>query len=105
MFLKEIGQNWSDILQLYQQNADLSIKSSLNNMNSILDSDALFKMFNQHKLGFKTTLDNSCSSKINLFQKLITQQINKFIKDPRAKEHYHINYDLQKYVISPHEKK
>ena len=62
IFLKEIGQNlikenfirdyfdkdWFDILHLDQQNLDLSIKSFLNNMNSILDSNAPFKKINKY---------------------------------------------------------
>ena len=47
-------KNWSDILQLDQQNVDLSIESFLNNMNSILDSNAPFKRVNKYKLRFKT---------------------------------------------------
>ena len=46
--------NWSDILQLDQQNVDLSVESFLNNMNSVLDSNAPFKRVNKYKLRFKT---------------------------------------------------
>ena len=49
-------KNWSDILQLDQQNVDLSIESFLNNMNSILDYNAPFKRVNKYKLLFKTKL-------------------------------------------------
>ena len=52
--LDYFDKKWSDILQLDQQNVDLSIKSFLNNMNSILDSSAPFKRVNIHKLRFKT---------------------------------------------------
>ena len=41
--LDYFDKNWSDILQLDQQNVDLSLESLLNNMNSILDSNAPFK--------------------------------------------------------------
>ena len=44
----------SDILQLDQQNVDLSIESFLNNMNSILYSNAPFKRVNKYKLKLKT---------------------------------------------------
>ena len=47
-------KNWSDILQLDQQNVDLSIESPLNNMNSILDSNAPIKRVNKYKSTFKT---------------------------------------------------
>ena len=40
-------KNWSDVLQLDQQNVDLSIESFLNNMNSILGSTAPFKRVNK----------------------------------------------------------
>ena len=49
-------KNWSDVLQLDQQNVDLSIESFLNNMNSILDSNAPFKRVSKYKLRFKTKL-------------------------------------------------
>ena len=47
-------KNWSDILQLDQQNVNLSIESFLNNIDSILDSNAPFKRVNKYKLRFKT---------------------------------------------------
>ena len=47
-------KNWSDVLQLDQQNVDLSIESFLNNINSILDSNAPFKRVKKYKLRFKT---------------------------------------------------
>ena len=52
--LDYFGKNLSHILQLDQQNVDISIKSFLNNMNSILDSNAPFKKVNKYKLRFKT---------------------------------------------------
>ena len=83
-------KNWSDILQLDQQNVDLSIECFLNNMNSIIDSNAPFKRVNKYKLRFKTkpwitpALQKSVSVKNSL--------LNKFIKskDPQAKERHHI---------------
>ena len=82
-------KNWSDILQLDQQNVDLSIESFLNNMNSILDSNAPFKRVSKYKLRFKTkpwitpALQKSIS--------VTNSSFNKFIKskDPQAKEHHH----------------
>ena len=66
-------KNWSDVLQLDQQNVDLSIESFLNNMNSILDSNALFKRVNKYKLRFKTKTWITPALHKSLCQKLITQ--------------------------------
>ena len=90
--------SWSDILQLDQQNVDLSIKSSLNNMNSNLDSHAPFKGV---KLRFKTkpwitpALQKSIPVKISLLKKFIKS------KDPQAKEHHHIKYKTYRNMLSP----
>ena len=42
------------ILDYFDKNVDLSIESFLNNINSILDSNAPFKRVNKYKLRFKT---------------------------------------------------
>ena len=85
-------KNWSDILQLDQQNVDLSIESFLNNMNSILDSNAPFKRVNKYKLRFKTKpwITPALQKSISLKKSML----NKFIKskDPQAKEHHHVKY-------------
>ena len=52
--LDYVDKSWSDILQVSQQNVNLFIESFLNNMNSILDSNAPFKRVNKNKLRFKT---------------------------------------------------
>ena len=67
--MKEIGQNlfkqtlytldyfdkdWSNVLQLDQQDVNLSIEFFLNNMNSILDEHAPLKRINKYKLKFKS---------------------------------------------------
>ena len=98
-------KNWSDILQLDQKNADLSIESFLNNMTSILDSNAPFKRVKKYKLRFKTkpwitpALQKSISVKNPL--------LNKFIKpkDSQSKEHHHVKYKTYRNVINPYEKK
>ena len=71
-------KNWSDILQLDQQNVNLSIESFLiYNMNSVLDSNAPFKRVNKYKLRFKTkpwinpALQKSISVKKSLLNKFI----------------------------------
>ena len=93
-------KNWSDILQLDQQNVDLSIESFLNNMNSILDSNAPFKRVSKYKLRFKTKLWITPA-----LQKSISVEnsfLNKFImsKDPQAKEHHHIKYKTYRNMLS-----
>ena len=103
-------KNWSDVLQLDQQNVDLSIESFLNSINSVLDSNTPFKRVKKYKLRFKTkpwitpTLQKSISVKNSL--------LNKFIKskDPQTKEHHHLKYKtyrnmLSTLMINPYEKK
>ena len=93
-------KNWSDILQLDQQNVDLSIESFLNNINSVLDSNAPFKRVKKYKLRFKTkpwitpALQKSISVKNSL--------LNKFIKskDPQTKEHHHVKYKTYRNMLS-----
>ena len=82
----------SYILQLDQQNVDLSIESFLNNMNSILDSNAPFKRINKYKMRFKTESWITPALQKSLFVK--NSLLNEFIKtkDPKAKEHHHIKY-------------
>ena len=75
-------KNWFEILQLDQQNVDLSTYSFFCNMNSILDSNSPFKRVNKYKLRFKTkpwitpALQKSISVKNSL--------LNKFIKVQRS---------------------
>ena len=45
-------KNWTDLLQIDQQNVNLSMDSFLNNMNSILDPHAPLKKVNKYKLKF-----------------------------------------------------
>ena len=84
--LDYFDKNWSDILQLYQQNVDLSTESFLKNMNSILDSNATFKRVNKYKLKFKTkawitpALQKSTSVKSSFLNKFTNS------KDTQAKE-------------------
>ena len=98
--LDNFEKNWSDVLQLDQQNVDLSIESFLNNINSVLDSNAPFKRVKKYKLRFKTkpwitpALQKSISVKNSL--------LNKFIKskDPRTKEHHHLKYKTYRNMLS-----
>ena len=82
-------KDWTDLLQIDQQNVNLSMDSFLNNINSILDAHAPLKKVNKYKLKFKTkpwitpTLQKSIFIKSNLLKKFMTA------KDPQVKERYH----------------
>ena len=45
-----VNKNWADLLQIDQQNLNLSIDSFFKNMNSILDAHAPLKKVNKYKL-------------------------------------------------------
>ena len=78
----------TDLLQIDQQNVNLSMESFSNNINSILDAHAPLKKVNKYKLKFKTkpwitsALQKSIFNKNNLLKKFITA------KDPQVKERY-----------------
>ena len=52
--LANFDKDWSDVLQLDQQDVNLSIESFLDNMNSLLDEHAPLKRINKYKLKFKS---------------------------------------------------
>ena len=52
--LDYFDKDWADLLQIDQQNVNLSLDSFLNNINSILDVHAPLKKVNKYKLKFKT---------------------------------------------------
>ena len=92
LILDYFDKDWMDLLQIDQQNVNLSVESFLNNINSILDVHAPLKKVNKHKLKFKTkpwitpALQKSILNKNNLLKKFITA------KDPQVKERYHKEY-------------
>ena len=98
--LDYFDKNWSDILQLDQQNVDLSIESFLNNMNSILDSNAPFKRVSKYKLRFKTkpwitpALQKSISVKNSLLGEFIKS------KNSQTKEHHYIKDKTYRNMLS-----
>ena len=54
-FLRDyFDKDWSDVLQLDEQDINLPLESFLNNMNSILDEHAPLKRINKYKLKFKS---------------------------------------------------
>ena len=87
--LEYFDKDWADLLQIDQQNVNLSMDIFLNKMDSILNTNAPLKKVNKYKLKFKTkpwitpALQKSISIKNNLLKKFIT------VKDPQIKERYH----------------
>ena len=98
--LDYFDKDWADLLQIDQQNVNLSLDSFLNNINSILDVHAPLKKVNKYKLKFKTkpwitpALQKSISIKNNLLKKFITA------KDPQVKERYHKEYKGYRNMLS-----
>ena len=98
--LDYFDKDWADLLQIDQQNVNLSLDSFLNNINSILDVHAPLKKVNKYKLKFKTkpwitpALQKSISIKNNLLKKFITA------KDPQVKERYHKEYKDYRNMLS-----
>ena len=87
--LDYFDKDWADLLQIDQQNVNLSLNSFLNNINSILDVHAPLRKVNKYKLKFKAkpwitpALQKSISIKNNLLKKFINA------KDPQVKDSYH----------------
>ena len=81
--LDYFDKNWADLLQIDQQNVNLSMDIFLNNMESILDTHGPLKKVNKYKLKFKTkpwitpALQKSISFKNNLLKKIMTAKIPK----------------------------
>ena len=100
LILEYFDKNWADLLQIDQQNVNLSMDSFLNNINSILDAHAPLKKVNKDILNFKTkpwitpTLQRSISIKSNLLKKCITA------KDPQVKERYYKEYKDYRNMLS-----
>ena len=90
--LDYFDKDWADLLQIDQQNVNLSLDSFLNNINSILDVHAPLRKVNKYKLKFKTkpwitsALQKSVSIKNNFLKKFITA------KDPQVKECFRNEY-------------
>ena len=82
-------KDWSNVLQLDQQDINLSIESVLNNMNSILDEHAPLKRINKYKFKFKSkpwitaAIQKSITVKNNLLKRFINA------KDSQTKETFH----------------
>ena len=79
--LDHFDKNWSNVLQLDQQDVNLSIESFLNNMNSILDKHARLKRINKYNLKFR-----SKPWKTPAIQKSITVKSNLLKRFTNAKD-------------------
>ena len=90
--LNYFDKHWAELLQIDQQNVNLSMDIFLNKMDFNLDTHAPLKKVNKYKLKFKTkpwitpALQKSISIKNNLLKKFITA------KDTQIKERYHKEY-------------
>ena len=88
------------MLQIDQQNVNLSMDSFLNNINSIFDVHVPLKKVNKYKLKFKTkpwitpALEKSISIKNNLLKKIITA------KDSQVKETHRKEYKEYRNILS-----
>ena len=98
--LDYFDKDGSNVLQLDQQDVNLSIESFLNNMNSILDQHAPLKRINNYKLKFKSkpwitpAIQKSITVKNNLLKRFINA------KDSRAKETFHRQYKDYRNMLS-----
>ena len=98
--LDYFDKDWSDVLQLDQQDVNLSINSFLDKMNSILDEHAPLKRVNKYKLKFKSkpwitpAIQKSISVKNNLLKRFINS------KDPQAKDIFHEQYKDYRNMLS-----
>ena len=89
--LEYFDKDWTDLLQIDQQNVNLSMDSSLNNINSILDEHAPLKKVNKYKLKFQTKpwLTPALQKSIFIKNSLLK---NHNCKDHQVKERYHKEY-------------
>ena len=98
--LDYFDKDWSDVLQLDQQDVNLSIESFLDNMNSILDEHAPLKRINKYKLKFKSKpwIITAIKKSITVKNKLLKRFIN--AKDSQTKETFHRQYKDYRNMLS-----
>ena len=98
--LDYFDKDWSDVLQLDQQDVNLSINSFLDKMNSILDEHAPLNRVNKYKLKFKSkpritpAIQKSISVKNNLLKRFINS------KDLQTKDIFHEQYKDYRIMLS-----
>ena len=98
--LDYFDKDWSDVLQLDQQDVNLSINSFLDKMNSILDEHAPLKRVNKYKLKFKSKpwITPAIQKSISVKNKVLKRFID--LKDPQAKDIFHEQYKDYRYMLS-----
>ena len=98
--LDYFDKDWSDVLQLDQQDVNLSINSFLDKMNSILDEHAQLKRVNKYKLKFKSKpwITPAIQISISVKNKVLKRFID--LKDPQAKDIFHEQYKDYRYMLS-----
>ena len=98
--LDYFNETWSEILQLDQHNANLSMDSYLDHMNAILDIHAPYKTVNKNKLRFKIklwvtpALQKSVTVKDHLLKKFIN------CNDSQTKEQLCTRYKEYRNLLS-----
>ena len=103
--LDYFDKDWADVLQLNQQDVNLSINSFLDKMNSILDEHAPLKRVNKYKLKFKSKpwITPAIQKSISVTNNLLKRFINS--KDPQTKEILHEQYKDYRNMLSTLQKK
>ena len=98
--LDYFNKTWSEILQLDQHNANLSMDSYLDHMNDILDIHAPYKQVNKNKLRFKIKLWATPALQKSLTVK--NHLIKKFINcnDSQTKEQLCTRYKEYRNLLS-----
>ena len=98
--LDYFDKDWCNVLQLDQQDVNLSIESFLNNMNSILDEHAPLNQVNKYKLKFKSkpwispAIQKSITVKNNLLKRFINAKYS------QTKETFHRQYKDYRNMLS-----
>ena len=96
--LDYFDKDWSDILQLDQQDVNLSIESFSDNMNSILDKHAASKRINKYKFKSKPWITPAIQKSITAKNKLLKNFIN--AKDSQTKETFHRQHKDYRNMLS-----
>ena len=98
--LDYFDKDWSHVVQLDQQDMNLSINLFLDNMSSILDGHALLKRANKYKLKFenKPWITFAIQKSISVKKSLLKRFINS--KDPQTNEIFHEQYKDYRNMLS-----
>ena len=98
--LDYFDKDWADVLQLNQQDVNLSINSFLDKMNLILDEHALLKQVNKYKLKFKSKhwITPAIQKSISVKNSLLKWFINS--NDLQTKDIFHEQYKDYRNMLS-----